>query len=155
MPAGQRLPIQVCVHLFRRSGNPWQTLLLRRSVPRGNFWQGISGGVEPGESIQDAAARETREETGLKPVPLLDARFSFTYPIPETSTSLYCSTEKVITEHVFSGVVGRDVEPVLSDEHIHYEWTTVAVALERLVMFPTQALAFTRSVEALKRAIEE
>ena len=32
-------------------------------------WYPVGGGVEPGESLQEAAAREAYEETGLAPLP--------------------------------------------------------------------------------------
>jgi ADP-ribose pyrophosphatase YjhB (NUDIX family) len=44
----------------------WRLLLLRRSVERGGFWQGVSGRVEACDaSLEAAARREIREETGL------------------------------------------------------------------------------------------
>ena len=43
-----------------------QLLLVRRRVAEGSLsWQFPAGGIEPGESPEDAAVRETFEETGL------------------------------------------------------------------------------------------
>jgi 8-oxo-dGTP diphosphatase len=41
-------------------------LLVRRRVAEGSLsWQFPAGAIEPGESVEDAAVRETFEETGL------------------------------------------------------------------------------------------
>lgn len=43
-----------------------RVLLIRRRVPEGDLvWQFPAGKVEPGESVEQAAVRETAEETGL------------------------------------------------------------------------------------------
>lgn len=43
-----------------------RVLLVRRRVKEGSLsWQLPAGGVEDGESVEEAAVRETREETGL------------------------------------------------------------------------------------------
>lgn len=52
-------------------------LLVRRKVEEGSLsWQFPAGEVEPGETLEEAAARETVEETGLTvtPVRLLGER---------------------------------------------------------------------------------
>lgn len=44
-----------------------RVLMVRRRVSEGRLsWQFPAGEIEPGESPQDAAVRETREETGLE-----------------------------------------------------------------------------------------
>ncbi|MGG8409434.1 NUDIX hydrolase, partial [Streptomyces sp. 12297] len=43
-----------------------RVLLVRRRVPEGRLsWQFPAGKVEPGESFEQAAVRETKEEAGL------------------------------------------------------------------------------------------
>lgn len=56
-------PIPVAGILIVRDG---KVLLTRRSImPRAGFWAFPGGFVERGETIEDAARRETREEVGL------------------------------------------------------------------------------------------
>lgn len=42
-----------------------EVLLLRRTPARGGFWQPITGAVQAGERVDQAARRELREEAGL------------------------------------------------------------------------------------------
>jgi 8-oxo-dGTP pyrophosphatase MutT (NUDIX family) len=52
---------------------PWRLLLLRRRPSHGGFWQGVSGRVEAFDaSLEAAARREMREETGLVAAEILD-----------------------------------------------------------------------------------
>ena len=59
-----RVAREVAVHLFRRTPDGVQFLMLHRQPERGGFWQGVTGAPMPGESDAEAAIRETREETG-------------------------------------------------------------------------------------------
>ena len=56
---------KVQVWLYGKSDERLQILLLKTRPGRGEFWQPVTGGVEDGESFEDAALREVEEETGL------------------------------------------------------------------------------------------
>ncbi|MFD4739070.1 NUDIX hydrolase [Streptomyces virginiae] len=64
-PPQRRVAGAVVVHEGR-------VLLVRRRVAEGQLsWQFPAGKVEPGESCDEAAVRETKEEAGLDVVPLV------------------------------------------------------------------------------------
>lgn len=60
------LKVQVWIHARGPARGQLQVLLLKTRPDRGSFWQPVTGSVEPGESIEAAALREAREETGLE-----------------------------------------------------------------------------------------
>lgn len=51
--------------IFRRR-TTLEVLILHRLPHKGDFWQPVTGRIEPGESPQQAAEREIEEETGLR-----------------------------------------------------------------------------------------
>lgn len=57
-----RAPFQILVFLRRVINDEIEYLLLRRADS--GVWQGIAGGGEDDEGPEDAATRETLEETG-------------------------------------------------------------------------------------------
>ncbi|MES2528906.1 MAG: NUDIX domain-containing protein [Bdellovibrionota bacterium] len=42
-------------------------LLMQTNKKRGQFWQNVTGKIDPGESYEEGALREVVEETALKP----------------------------------------------------------------------------------------
>lgn len=59
--------------------------MLRGVEPEAGTWSVPGGSVEPGETIEDAARREVREETGLK-VELAHKLWTVRMPAPDGST---------------------------------------------------------------------
>lgn len=61
MREGGQRPIAAAIVVYEG-----RVLMVRRRVSEGQLsWQFPAGEVEPGEIIEDAAVRETQEETGL------------------------------------------------------------------------------------------
>ena len=90
-----------------------ERLLLGRQAawPAGR-WSVLAGFVEPGESLEDAIAREVMEEAG---VPVRDCRYVASQPWPFPGSLM-------IGFHA----IGEPVEPVVSDELEAARWFSLA-----------------------------
>ena len=58
---GDKIPVSVLVVIHAGDG---QVLLLERADHPG-WWQSVTGSQDPGETLEETALREVREETGL------------------------------------------------------------------------------------------
>jgi lipoyl(octanoyl) transferase len=58
---------QVVIAAFDAQSQSFCFLLLQTNKRRGEFWQNVTGKIEPGETYEVGALREVIEETGLKP----------------------------------------------------------------------------------------
>lgn len=138
-----RQPIQVLVYVARVANSKREYLLLRRVPSRGGFWQGITGGVEAGEEVLNAARRELVEETGLVPIEIQMADYSYSYPVGDRWRHLYADDVNEITERVFAAVVDGQQSPVIDPrEHDQWQWCGINAALE--------LLTWPENIEALK-----
>ncbi|HEX7461738.1 MAG TPA: NUDIX pyrophosphatase [Dermatophilaceae bacterium] len=113
---------QVQVVVLRQTGAAWQVLMLKRSPAAGGFWQPVTGGINPGEDPAKAALRELQEETGITACQLVDPRYTFEFTAAGVT----------LTERVFGVVVGAQVEPSLSREHMEYRWAELSDAIRLL-----------------------
>lgn len=112
--------------MMRRSIEAWiyhpeerEILLLKVEDETVSFWQPITGGIESGESLEEACLREIKEETGL----LLDCSNltglgNFTVKIDE-DLSIHKNLFLVLTEQ-------KEIQ--ISDEHVGAQW----VALDKV-----------------------
>lgn len=112
--------------MIRRSIEAWiyhpeerEILLLKVEDETVSFWQPITGGIESGESPEEACLREIKEETGL----LLDCSNlislgDFTVKIDE-NLSIHKNLFLVLTEQ-------KAIQ--ISDEHVDAQW----VALDKV-----------------------
>lgn len=112
--------------MMRRSIEAWiyhpedrEILLLKVEDEKVSFWQPITGGIESGESPEEACLREIKEETGL----LLDCSNlislgDFTVKIDE-NLSIHKNLFLVLTEQ-------KAIQ--ISDEHVDAQW----VALDKV-----------------------
>ena len=149
-----RLPVSVCVYPAALCNDKWQFLLLKRtpipSLGLSAFWQGITGGVESGETIAQAAARELYEETALPPVSINAINCIYRYPILPAWRHRYPCDVTEITEHVFVATIAAQQAPVLCQEHTEYCWCDYGQAIN-LLFFEENKRTLPLCVEYLDR----
>jgi dATP pyrophosphohydrolase len=122
-------------------------MLLRRVINRelgiGDFWQGVTGGLEEGENAKQAALRELSEETGFVHSSLEKLDYFYSFPVQDEWRKMYSPGTVVIVEHVFIAIVERHEEPTLSEEHDKWKWCTLDQALQLLI--------YPGNIQALKK----
>ena len=96
-----------------------EILLLRVEDEKVSFWQPITGGIESGESPEEACLREIKEETGLiLACSSLTGLGDFMVKIDENLT---------IHKNLFLALTEQK-EIQISDEHVGAQW----IALEKV-----------------------
>lgn len=130
-PQPYKRPESVLVVVFALNG---QVLVLQRADDP-DFWQSVTGSLEPGEAPQRAAARELFEETAINAdyndVDLIDCRFNDRFSIREQWRYRYPPGTTHNTEHVFLAQL-KDSKPIVinPDEHLDSRWLPLSAALD-------------------------
>lgn len=124
--------------VVRRPGPEF--LVLLRSPDRGGYWNLVAGGVEPGETAVEAAARELAEEAGLvASVSPLGLALSYEKPWGRVRLD------------AFVAEAPSGWEPSLDEEHVEHRWCGLGGALE-LLAYPEPREAVTAAARAGARA---
>jgi dATP pyrophosphohydrolase len=140
-------PVSVLVVIHSADG---QVLLMERADAPG-FWQSVTGSQDPGETLEQTAVREVREETGLDA-----AQFELTpwdiqtrYRIYERWRHRYAPGVTHNTEHVFGLRLAQPVPVTLAPrEHVRCAWLPWREAAERCFS-PSNAEAIRKLPEHL------
>jgi 8-oxo-dGTP pyrophosphatase MutT (NUDIX family) len=127
-----RLPHEALVAVLRGR----ELLVVRRSPRCGGYWHLVSGGVEAGETAEQAARRELREETGLDAA-VRAVGWAFDYPLAEEPERLPQFAPGVESVHVdvFTVAAPPAWEPELHWEHDDHRWCGLAEA-QALLRWP-------------------
>jgi dATP pyrophosphohydrolase len=122
-------------HVARRSGSTHEFLQLLRSPGRymERTWQLVAGGIIAPETAWQAALRELREETALRPAAL--------YQLNTVNVFYIAKLDALVHSPAFCAIVDRASEVKLNDEHSDFRWEP-RNELESKLMWPAERVAF-------------
>jgi 8-oxo-dGTP pyrophosphatase MutT (NUDIX family) len=114
------------VYCLDPSAGGWQVLTLQRAHDTRcpTAWETVHGHIEAGESPEEAAVREVREETGLSVQRLYNVTVQPFY------LHKFATVELAV---VFAAFVDRTQPIALGAEHMRHDWLTPDAALDRFV----------------------
>lgn|SRR5512146_2366554 len=138
---------EVAIFVTRRQRT--QVLVVHRSPTQGSYWHVVAGGVEPGETAEDAARRELLEETGLDahvvaPRTVVEYAYALTEE-PAARRAAYDPSVAEVTVTCFIAEAPDDWEPELDWEHDGYRWCSAQDAADTL-RWPETARALAESL---------
>ena len=126
-----KLPVSVLVVIHTED---LQVLLLERAL-RPGFWQSVTGSLDwPEESLELAAAREVKEETGIDAGAgrLSRWKVAYTFEIYSQWRHRFGPGVTHNLEHVFGlALPGPCPVALAADEHLAYAWLPWREAAER------------------------
>ncbi len=144
---------QIHAYLYREKDGNYEYAIFQRADMEFCF-QGVSGGVEGNESIEEAARREIFEEAGIKeklPLYILESvSFLPDNIFSEKTRKLWGKNIVVIPMYFFAMPFDGDI--ILSNEHKTVKWLEYEKAYD-LVFYTDQKVALYELNEKLLRGI--
>jgi|SRR5579862_3883811 len=133
----------VDVYVIRPYRSAWRVLVMQRAKGTRcpGSWEAVHGHIEAGETPEQAAVRETGEETGLS----IDRLYNVT--VQPFYLHRINTIELAV---VFAAFVAEPGVVTLGEEHATHEWLPVEMARKRFV-WPRARAALDDIVELLKR----
>lgn len=105
--------------------------MLRRTDSE--FWQSVTGSLEPGEELEQAATREVFEETGIVATHIENLETTRRFPIKGVWRKRYSPEVTHNVEHWFGlSVPGSIPIQLQPEEHHEYQWLAHSDALNRV-----------------------
>ncbi len=144
---------QVHIFLFRKNDNCFEYAIFQRADME-FCWQGVCGGLENTETLEEGARREIYEETGIKENNPLYQLDSVSY-LPdniflEETRKIWGNKTVVIPMYFYAMQFNGDI--ILSDEHNAVQWLGYDKAYD-LVYYSDQKIALYELNEKLLRNI--
>ena len=115
--------ISAGIILVNENGSEKQFLLL--NYPTGH-WDFIKGGIEDGESLQQTAIRETREETGITDIEFIEGFKE------EIEYFFRAENQNVHKKVIFFLAKTNSQEVNLSNEHQDFVWLNFDDAMKKV-----------------------
>ena len=125
----KKIPISVLVLIYTKNKD---ILILKKNNGK-DMWQSVTGSINDGESVDDAAKREVFEETGLNTDNIINCNKQYIFEIYEMWRYKYDDNVTHNTEHVFLLELDERKDIVIDkEEHVSYEWTSRVKAAEKV-----------------------
>ena len=125
--AGHRRPESVLVVVYTQDR---QALLLKRKAPF-EFWQSVTGSLDPDESPLEAARRELAEETSLPADNLADPGNTRTFTIDPRWLNRYAEGVTENREYEFRLELATSCDVVIDTaEHSEWRWVPLEEAVD-------------------------
>lgn len=143
-----KIPVSVLVVIHTAD---LRILLLERADHPG-YWQSVTGSQDPGETLEQTAMREVREETGLNVADYVLSNWKMQnyYKLFEEWRWRYPPGITHNTEHVFGLELPHTVPVTVSPrEHLGYIWLPWREAVDK-VFSPSNAQAIRELVNRRK-----
>lgn len=145
-----RQPINIHVFLYRKNQNyEFEFAILQRSTDE-KCWQGVSGGVEEGETHELAALRESYEEVGTPLDSTIYRMDTISYLRADIFSEHINWGKNIVVVPMYFFAMPYDGEIVLSNEHKNYKWCSYEDA-ENLIYWHDQKVGLWELNERLKR----
>ncbi len=127
--------VVLCI-IFRKLGNSYQFLLLRRIPSRGGFWQPVGGTVEEKDrTLLDTCYREVFEETGIAQrqiIRVIENFFHYSYDTHYLTGEPTETTEENVFAFEISGNPKINIKNNFCQEHDDFRWVSFDEALSLL-----------------------
>jgi len=120
----------VDVYLYRKEQDKVKHLIFKRAsdVIYARQWRMIGGKLKQEETAYEAALRELKEETGLKPV--------LFWTIPSVNSFYEYQTDSMYHVPVFAAKIPNKI-PSLNHEHTQYKWIS-SDEIKQYIVWPEQ-----------------
>lgn len=129
--SAHKIPVSTLVVVY----TPQLEVLLLERADHPGFWQSVTGSQDEGETLEQTAAREVAEETGIAAQPTQLERWNLqnVYEIYPVWRHRYAPGVTHNTEHVFGlRLPGRVPVTVAPREHLRAMWLPWREAADRV-----------------------
>lgn len=147
-----RQPYETLVIPYKKENNEYKFAIFLRSDK--NFWQGICGGGEAGETILETAKREAYEEAGLSyESEYMQLETMTMIPVISITGEFTWGEDVLLVKEYCFGVDATNQEIKLSNEHQKYRWFSYEEA-KKFLKWDSDKTALWELNEKLKRNIK-
>lgn len=149
-----RQPVQVHIYLYRRRNDDYEYALFQRKDLL-SCWQGVCGGLEGNETIEEGARRELFEEAGIvDKLPLYQLESICSLPVNIFSKEIQKTWgEDIIVIPMYYFAMPFDGKIKLSDEHEDMKWLNYKKSKDTIYFHDQQTALYELNERLLREKL--